>query len=697
MRNFLKQAPRILTPFVSLLLLQGCTSPQKKGSSSFKSTSTSYPGSQKRETSKQKQTHALVPPASKITEQASTQETREFREIEALFSKGLFDLAETKMPGFEKHYPESTLLPLIENLRGLILLRKKLSTQAAYHFKRAIDLNPSHPDFNQYISYNLATAQFESNQIDDAQHTLNTIELALLDKNNRLKVHYLKATLYQKKSLPFEAIRQLLVAGKLLSEIDSPESKVALERLLNQSLQAVSELPTLEKIYQEFEDAPGADAILFRIASQEMTSGTFGSSEIHLKKLMARYPQSTYYRQAAELLTHPQLQTPVDDHSVGVLLPMTGKFSKFGSKSLQGIQLALGIFGESEFDPKINLIIEDSGDEPEQAIHALNRLVFKHHVVAIIGPMVTKGIDQISHRAQELGVPLISLARRASIPSEEYIFQAGLTQQLQAYEIARYSIQKLGLKRFAVIYPNDKLGIEISQSFWDSVESLGGKIVGIEPYRPGETDFRLPIDKLSGLYYTEARQRELDLMAQEREANHILKRTRKTEQFFNLKPVVDYDAVFIPDEPKVAGQILPTFAYRDVEGVQFLGISSWHSPDFLARAQSYAEHASFVDAFFPESNAPIVQRFTEKYKATFNQDPTSLEALAYDAGLLIQKALNKPNTNLSRSDVRDELKRIQNLSGVTGKISYRDGQFFRELPLIQVKSGHFIETHPNTQ
>ncbi|MEO7162237.1 MAG: penicillin-binding protein activator, partial [Bdellovibrionia bacterium] len=323
-----------------------------------------------------------------------------------------------------------------------------------------------------------------------------------------------------------------------------------------------------------------------------------------------------------------------------------------------------------------------------QALQALNRLVQKHHVVAVIGPMLSKGVDQISQRAQELGVPLISLARKAS-STQDFVFQGGLTQQLQAYEIARHAIQDLGLKRFATLYPSDKFGTEMSQYFWDSVETLGGKIVAAESYSPGETDFRKSVDRLSGLFYLNARQRELDLLAEERESNNIKKRTRKTEQFFNLKPIVDYEAVFIPDEPKVAGQILPTFAYRDVEHIRFLGTSSWNSPEFLTRAQNYADKSSFVDAFLTESEKPSIVNFLKKYRATFSQEPTALEVLAYDAALVLKSTLSSPSASLTRNEVKERLKAIKDFPGTTGNITFKDGQLSRNLLVITVKNGLF--------
>lgn len=615
-------------------------------------------------------------------------ENKELREIEALYNRGDLTLAETKGEAFRLRHPKSSLLPSVENLLGLVLYRSKRPAPAIEHFKKALELNPSNVDFNQYILYNLASAQLDAHLTDDAQKTANQIRPEALDKSNRLKLYFLKANLNLKKSLPLEAARQALSAGRLLTETDLRENRKALDRLLEESLQMIGDIPLLEKLYQEFEDSPVADVLLFRLGSQEMLIGNRGNGEVHLRILLTRFPQSSYYAQATELLKGNQTRVAVDSRSIGVLLPVKGKLAKFGLSSLQGIQLALGIFNTNDPDSQLNLVIEDSGEETEQAIRALDRLVLKHHVVAVIGPMMSKGIDQISQRAQELGVPLLSIARRASSP-KEYVFQAGLTQQLQAYEAARYAIQKLGAKRFAIVFPNDKTGTEMSMSFWDAVESMGGKIVGAESYAPNETDFRHSIDRLAGVFYQEARQRELDLLAQERDANNIKKKTRKTEQFYKLLPIVDFDAVFIPGEPKAAGQILPTFAYRDIDNIKFLGTSAWNSPEFLTRAQNYGENSTFVDAFFPSPEGQT-KVFIDKFKNTYGQEPSAFEAIAYDAGLILRSVLTSASDKASRSDIRDALTRIKDFQGVTGTMSYRDGQFFRNLKAITVKSGRFV-------
>jgi ABC-type branched-subunit amino acid transport system substrate-binding protein len=627
---------------------------------------------------------------------APPQEAAEYREAYGLYVSGSYDVATQKLAAFEKSHPQSALLPQAENLAGMCFLLTRRAPQAIEHFKRSIEANGTggNTGFKQYVIYNLASAQFDAGMLEDAQQSLTAISLELIDKENRIKVLYLKARLFSKRGSYPEAARETLAATRLIGDLPAAEARDirgTFFSLLDQSLKEVNSVSTLESLYRDFEDSPFADAVLFRLGSKEVSDGARDKGETHLRALMSRFPQSTYYMQATDLIRAPENTGPVDASAVGVLLPMKGKFSKFGQKSLQGIELAFRIFNEQEPDSKVTLVIEDSGEEAEQTIKALNRLVLKHHVAAVIGPLMSKGIDQVTLRAQELGVPLISLARYSGTATSDYVFQSGLTLRMQAHEIARYAIERLGMKRFAAMYPKDKVGEESMQAFWDSVESLGGEMVGVEGYNPSETDFRQPVDKLSGLYYTEARARELDALAKERETNNIKKRTRKTEQFFSLKPIVDYDAVFIPEEPKVAGQILPTFAYRDVDKVKFLGTSAWNSNELPMRAASAAENSIFVDAFHPESASPLAKKFIEKYKATFGQDPGAMDAMAYDAARVLEMVLAENASHSNRADIRDRLKGVKNFPGVTGKISYKEGQFVRDLKILTVKTGKIVE------
>ena len=635
----------------------------------------------------------LPVPSGTTDQQAATKDNGEYREIYRLYSQGDYEAALKRLGAFERIYPTSKILPSVENLHGMTYLLQKQPVLAVPHFKKAAELSRAQPSFSQYVFYNLATAQFEANQLDDAQDTLNEIHPEFLDRENRIKVHYLRARLDERRLLPLDAARECLTGSRLYTSAEAQDNRAgnsSLASLLETVLSEINSPSDVESLYTTFEDSPIADLVLYRMGSLELKQGDRAKALTNFKLLVAKYPQSPKVTLANQFLTADQSVGPIDKTVVGVLLPLKGKFSRFASKTLQSMELAFGIFGDAVPPGKITLVMEDSGEDADQAVAALERLVNQHHVIAVIGPLLSKGIDQVTQRAQELGVPLISLARASSsATSGNYVFQAGITLQMQAEQIARFAKQKLGITKFAEIYPRDKVGVETGNLFWDAVDGLGAEVVGAETYSPGETDFRQVVDKLSGLYYTEARQKELDELAKQRELNNIRKRTRKTEQYYSLKPIVDYQAVFIPEEPKSTGQILPTFAYRDVDHVKFLGTAAWNSPELVSRSQNYAEGVLFADAFFAGSDQPESRRFFDAYKTTFASDPSSMEAIAYDAAKIVNQAIEEGAS--SRTELKDKLQSVKNFTGATGKISYANGLFNRDLKILTIHEGKILE------
>jgi len=619
----------------------------------------------------------------------NAQETTDFKEIYKLYTTSQFEPAMQRINAFEHNFPQSTQLPQVENLQGLVYLLGKQPAQAIPHFQRAIALGKQNKVFVPYVTYNLAKAYFEADQLNEAQKALTEISPESLDLDNQIKVHYLRARVFAKRNNPRDAAREALSASRLIlgTSLQAQDARAPLSSLLDEILKQMNNLPAVEDLYHEFQDAPIADALLFYLGSRQISLGNREQGAARLQTLIASYPQSAYYAQASDLVRSAQDNAVVDSSAIGVLIPLKGKFASFGEKTRHAVELAFDIFNADKPDSKVTLVVEDSGEEADQTIKAIDRLVNKHHVLAIIGPLLSKGIDSITQHAQEIGVPLISLARFPGVQGD-WIFPAGVSLKQQAQEIARYAIQTLEMKRFAIIHPQDKVGEETAQDFWRAVEALGGEVRGIESYGSAETDFRVQVDKLSGLHYSEARLAETQELAKIREKEKIKKRTRKTEKYFALPPVVDYDAVFIPDDPKISSQILPTFAYRDVDKMKFLGTSAWDSAELSARAQSSAEGAVFPEAFYANSEASSVKKFVERFQQTYGYEPSTMEAQAYDAGALLRSVLTQGTTN--RGDLRDRLKNVKGFNGATGRISYTDGALVHELKILTVKNGKIV-------
>ena len=94
---------------------------------------------------------------------------------------------------------------------------------------------------------------------------------------------------------------------------------------------------------------------------------------------------------------------------------------------------------------------------------------------------------------------------------------------------------------------------------------------------------------------------------------------------------------FIPDEPKEASLAIPTFAYRDVDSVQILGITGWNAPEFIQRSGRSAEGAVFMDAYLPSSTQSSARDFSKQFRGTFGLEPGSIEAISFDAAAVVSR------------------------------------------------------------
>ncbi len=93
-----------------------------------------------------------------------------------------------------------------------------------------------------------------------------------------------------------------------------------------------------------------------------------------------------------------------------------------------------------------------------------------------------------------------------------------------------------------------------------------------------------------------------------------------------------------------------------------------------------------------ESGSDRARKYAEKYRATYSQDPTAMDALAYDAAHIVEYYITKAgSTGLTRTELRDKMRGLKNFNGVTGKIAYEDGQFSRDLKILTVKAGKIVE------
>ena len=102
-----------------------------------------------------------------------------------------------------------------------------------------------------------------------------------------------------------------------------------------------------------------------------------------------------------------------------------------------------------------------------------------------------------------------------------------------------------------------------------------------------------------------------------------------------LPPMVDFDALFVPDTYDRIGMIAPQLSFHDVRGVQLLGTNGWNHPELLRIARGHVRGAVISSLFDENSELAFVADFVERYARTFGEKPDVFSAGAFDAANLV--------------------------------------------------------------
>ncbi|MBL6993726.1 penicillin-binding protein activator [Desulfobacula sp.] len=426
---------------------------------------------------------------------------------------------------------------------------------------------------------------------------------------------------------------------------------------------------------------------------------TVKSREI-LEIFMSQYPDHPYYSNAAKLVDDIK-KLIFNRHTIGCLLPLTGKYAIFGQRALTGIQLAIQELSK-KYDKQFKLIIKDTQADPDIIIECVRQL-YENNVAGIIGPLLM--VNEAGQEAEKLQIPIIALTQKSDFPLRgDYLFSNFITPEMQVKALGDYLFLNLGIKKVAILYPNEKYGKRYMELFWDTVDEHDGEVVGVETYDGEKTDFAEPIQKLTGQFFPipdflkpepiapetenkiELNNDQIDMDSAQTDAEADT-RIKKLEE----KIKIDFEALFIPDSPSKLSMLLPQLAYYDARGMYLVGTNLWHNESLLKDVKGYNKQAVIADGFFDGSQNPATSEFTKKFEAVFNTKPKFLEAIFYDTtSILFLAAMDE--TIDSRQSLKDALKSQRIFTGATGNTFFdKDGTAHRDLFLMTIKKGKFVE------
>jgi branched-chain amino acid transport system substrate-binding protein len=319
-------------------------------------------------------------------------------------------------------------------------------------------------------------------------------------------------------------------------------------------------------------------------------------------------------------------QTSGDPVLLGVSGPLTGPQAQYGTLWKQGFDLALekinaegGIKGQP-----LAYTFEDSQNDPRQSIAIAQKFISDPAIVVEVGDFSSTASMAASPLYQRGG--LVQFGFTNSHPdftkTGDYMWSSSISQSQEQRVMADYAIDRLGLKKIAVLHLNTDWGTTAKNIFVEEAKKHGAEVVATEGYLPDEKDFRATLTRIKAS-----------------NPDGLL-----LESYYS-------DGALLVRQIREAGIDLPVVA-----------VGSVYSPDFLSLAGDAADGVHTVAYFTPISPRPEVQGFIKAFTAKYGQEPNNFNAMAYDAINILAEVMRGYGT--TREDIKSGLGEISGVPSV---------------------------------
>jgi ABC-type branched-subunit amino acid transport system substrate-binding protein len=331
-----------------------------------------------------------------------------------------------------------------------------------------------------------------------------------------------------------------------------------------------------------------------------------------------------------------RLDRPVRPRTVAVLLPLSGKYKGVGGQIRKALEL-----GWEAGRPGRQLVFLDTGEDAASAVSALEEAVLERGAVAVLGPLRSELAVEVARVANALRTPLLGLHQDPEAADERpWVIDGLSTPEAQVEALVDYVMGVRGMEAFAIFAPDTPYGQGAADAFTAAVEAREGRITVREHYDPEATDL-IPFAKKLGRKDYEGRAYEF------REIKKTIEEAGGDPSRAVLPPVIDFDAIFLPDNRRRVPVAAAGLAYEEFPVGQFqidkdgptyplLGLSGWNHPQLLTTGGPYVRDSLFVDVWHPE--APADATFARDFEAAVGRTPNTLEAQVWTAARIAAAA-----------------------------------------------------------
>ncbi len=366
---------------------------------------------------------------------------------------------------------------------------------------------------------------------------------------------------------------------------------------------------------------------------------------------------------AVGMLALPGLQAAMADTiKIGAILAETGP-SFLGvpeANTLRMLTEELNAKGGVNGN-KIELIIKDSGGNPEKAISFAKQLIEEEKVFAIIGPSTSGETMKIKNIAEQAETLLVSCAAAAVIvnPVAKWVFK---TPQMDSDAVKKIYMEmnKMNISKIAVVVGNTGFGKAGKGQLLKIAPEFGIDVLISEVYDKKATDLSAVVAKLM--------------------ANK------------DIQAVVNWSIVpaqsIIIKNIRQAGWDVPIFQSHGFGNIKFV-----QAAGAAAEGVIFPAGRLLVADVLPDNNVqkPVLVKYKSDYEGKFKEEASTFGGHAYDAFMILTKAIGEVGPD--KAKVRDAIENMQGFVGTGGVFNFspenHNGLGLDAFDMMTVKDGKF--------
>lgn len=349
---------------------------------------------------------------------------------------------------------------------------------------------------------------------------------------------------------------------------------------------------------------------------------------------------------------------------IGAILAVTGGASFLGgpeARTLEMLVAELNANGGINGD-KIELIIKDSGGNPEKAISFAKQLIEEEQVFAIIGPSTSGETMKIKNIAEQGKTILLSCGAAQVIvnPVAKYVFK---TPQKDSDAVKKiYGVMKdKGITKIAVLAGNTGFGKAGKGQLIKLAPEFGIDVVMAETYDKKSTDLSAVVAKMM--------------------ANK------------EIQAVVNWSIVpaqgILAKNMRQAGWQVPLFQSHGFGNIKYVEAGGAAAEGIIFPAGRLLAPELLADS---NPQKALLIKYRDAYESKYNEPASTFGGHAWDAFKILCKAISLVGPD--REKVRDAIENLTGFAGTGGVFNFspedHNGLAIDAFAMWTVKDGKFV-------